>query len=307
MNQKAIFIGGCARAGTTLLGAMLGGHSSAICVPESQFKIGILRDKRLADREACVRFLRQHWRFHLWDMPLTPSDLPNSGELNRTGIMRKLCDMYGERHGRKGRIVWVDHTPHNIRHCKLLASSFPLSKFIHIIRDGRAVAASVMPLDWGPNNIIEAAHFWIEQTAYGLAAEDSFGPERIRRVHYEQLVTEPERVMRELSEFIGWEFEPDLVEGNGFTPPGYTSHQHQLVGKRPDPSRINAWKKKFTMREHEIFESLTEDFLDYLGYEHMFDFPARPATTFEKMRIKAAGVFRKEITNRFRAWMRRNK
>ena len=307
MIENAVFIGGCARAGTTLLGSMLGGHSTAVCVPESQFKVGLLRDKRLIDRDQALRFLKRHWRFKLWDMPVETEDLPNHGELDRTGIMRRLCEMYGERHDRAGRAVWVDHTPHNIRHCKLLADRFPGSKFVHIIRDGRAVAASVIPLDWGPNNIIEAAHFWIEQTAYGLAAEDNFGPERIHRVYYEQLVTEPERVMRELSAFIGWEFEPGLLEGNGFTPPGYTTHQHQLVGKRPDPSRINAWQKKFSPRDHEIFESLTEDFLDYLGYKRMFEFPARPATSIEKIRIKAAGLFRKEITNRFRSWMRRHK
>ena len=306
MNQNAIFIGGCARAGTTLLGAMLGGHSSAICVPESQFKIGLLRDKRLKDRETALHFLQNHWRFKLWDMPITTADLPGNGELDRVGIMRHLCDMYAERHNRAGRSVWVDHTPHNIRHCKLLAKNFPDSKFVHIIRDGRAVAASAIPLDWGPNNIIEAAHFWIEQTAYGLAAEDSFGPDRIHRVYYEQLVTEPERVMRELSKFIGWEYEPELLEGNGFTPPGYTAHQHQLVGKRPDPSRIKAWQKKFSPRDHEIFESLTEDFLDYLGYDRMFEFPTRPATSLEKIRIKTAGMFRKQITSRFRSWMRRH-
>jgi hypothetical protein len=306
MIEKAIFIGGCARAGTTLLGAMLGGHSSAICVPESQFKIGLLRDSRIVDRDGALKFLRNHWRFKLWNMPVNPEELPDSGSVDRTGIIHRLCEMYGARHNRGGRSVWVDHTPHNIRHCKLLADRFPDSKFIHIIRDGRGVAASVIPLDWGPNNIIEAAHFWIEQTAYGLAAEDNFGPERIHRVHYEQLVTEPESVMKSLSAFIGWEFEPSLLEGNGFTPPGYTAHQHKLVGQRPDPSRINAWKNKFSPRDHEIFESLTEDFLDYLGYERMFDFPTRPATAMEKLRIKTAGIYRKEITNRIRGWMRRH-
>ena len=307
MIEKAVFIGGCARAGTTLLGAMLGAHSTAVCVPESQFKIGLLRDLHLTNREDAVRFLKSHWRFRLWNMPIEASDLPGSGELERTNIIRRLCRMYGAQQGRAGRAIWVDHTPHNIRHCKLLNDRFPDSKFIHLVRDGRAVAASVMPLDWGPNNIIEAAHFWIEQTAYGLAAECSFGPERIHRVHYEQLVTEPERIMREVSKFIGWEFEPALLEGNGFTPPGYTAHQHQLVGKRPDPSRINAWKKKFSKRDHEIFESLTEDFLDYLGYERMFEFPARTASTWEKLCIHGAGAFRKQFTNRLRSWVRRHR
>ena len=124
MIENAIFIGGCARAGTTLLGAMLGGHSSAICVPESQFKIGLLRDRRIANRDAAQKFLQKHWRFRLWDMPIQSSDLVGNGELDRVGTMRHLCELYGKRHSRAGRAVWVDHPPHNTRHCKLLAKNF---------------------------------------------------------------------------------------------------------------------------------------------------------------------------------------
>ncbi len=68
MIENAIFIGGCARAGTTLSGSMLGGHSTAVCVSESPFKVGLLRDKRLTDREQALRFLTNHWRFSLWDI-----------------------------------------------------------------------------------------------------------------------------------------------------------------------------------------------------------------------------------------------
>lgn len=41
--KQQIFIGGCSRSGTTLLGAMLGAHSDIICSPESHFKIDVLR------------------------------------------------------------------------------------------------------------------------------------------------------------------------------------------------------------------------------------------------------------------------
>jgi hypothetical protein len=40
--MKPIFIGGCERSGTTLLGAMLGTHPRYLCVPEMKFKIDVL-------------------------------------------------------------------------------------------------------------------------------------------------------------------------------------------------------------------------------------------------------------------------
>ncbi|MFL5475589.1 MAG: sulfotransferase, partial [Gemmatimonadales bacterium] len=34
--MRPLFIGGCERSGTTMLAAMLGGHSRCLCLPESQ-------------------------------------------------------------------------------------------------------------------------------------------------------------------------------------------------------------------------------------------------------------------------------
>jgi hypothetical protein len=228
-----------------------------------------------------------------------------NGELDRPQVLLQIADAYRKNLGMEPKEVWVDHTPHNIRHCQLLAAQFPSSKFIHVIRDGRAVAASVIPLDWGPNSIVDAAHFWIEQTAYGLAAEQVFGPSRLLRVRFEDLVTEPERWMRAICEFAELPFEPATLDGTGFQTPSYTRHQHAMIGKRPDPSRIWAWRERFSKRDHEIFESICEDFLEYLGYIRLFAYPTRGATFAEKLRIFSLGTLRKHISNPLRAALRR--
>ena len=46
---------------------------------------------------------------------------------------------------------WVDHTPVNLKFFMHLVKHYERAKFIHIVRDGRAVASSVIPLEWGPN------------------------------------------------------------------------------------------------------------------------------------------------------------
>ena len=38
-NKKVVFIGGCSRSGTTLLGSLLGSPSNCVTTPESQFVI----------------------------------------------------------------------------------------------------------------------------------------------------------------------------------------------------------------------------------------------------------------------------
>lgn len=307
MISRAIFIGGCARSGTTLLGAMLGAHPDCICVPESQFKASLLKDPRLVSAEAIQRMLANHWRFKLWELPLSVADLPLNGpDQDRPArALTRIVELYARRHGRPDAAVWIDHTPHNVRQAALLVQAFSDSKFIHIVRDGRAVAASVLPLDWGPNSIIEAARFWVEQTAYGLAAEQTFGPARVLRVAYEALVREPERVMRAIAAFAGLEFTPAMTEGGGFIVPRYTARQHALIASRPDPARIDGWRKKLTAREQEIFEHLTEDFLGYMGYQRYCAYPTRPPSTLEKLAARSRDVTRKHLFNRVRSVLRR--
>lgn len=306
--KRTIFIGGCGRSGTTLLGAMLGAHSQCVCVPESQFKAPLLRDPAYAESGPIYELLRSSWRFKLWDLPTTREEIEAIGRNSNLPIraLLHLVERYAERIDKPQSSIWVDHTPHNIRHAQLLLKAFPNSKFIHIIRDGRAVAASVMDLDWGPNSIVEAAHFWVESTGFGLAAEQMLGPSLIRRVRYEDVVSEPERVMREVAEFLELDYEPAMVAGSGFSAPKYTASQHQLVGQKPDASRINAWSKVLTSRECEIFESITEDFLGYMGYPRTCAHPFRKTSLGEKVALRTLGVFRRNIANPIRAFVRRH-
>ena len=74
MIKRQIFIGGCSRSGTTLLGSMLGAHSDCITTPESHFKTSVLRGRsadifNLDSKEALSKISRQ-WRFKVWDVKI---------------------------------------------------------------------------------------------------------------------------------------------------------------------------------------------------------------------------------------------
>ena len=114
--------------------------------------------------------------------------------------------------------VWVDHTPSNMQYATTLRRSFPEAAFVHIVRDVRGVAASLMRLDWGPNRCAARSRgTWVQNIAYGLAVErSSMGP--VVRIRYEDLVTNPRATIEELCETLGIAFAKDMVEGAGFTP-----------------------------------------------------------------------------------------
>jgi hypothetical protein len=280
-----IFIGGCSRSGTTLLGAMLGAHSECLCVPESQFKIKAYRSfENDRDGGSMMRVLdkiKKDWRFQLgYEIELKSVPLEKIGS-SYSELIKWIVRKYGEKQGKLNPRIWVDHTPSNIRYAATLFELFPESKMIHMVRDGRAIAASVMRLDWGPNTISKASHYWIERLAYGLAAESFWGEKRVMRVKYEKLVKEPEATLKELCRWLDIDYQKEMANAGGFVAPEYASGQFALVGKPPDAERINDWEKSLTPRQIEVFERSTRELLRYLGYTPKYGLKARAITGME--------------------------
>ncbi len=306
--DQQIFIGGCSRSGTTLLGAMIGSHTDCICTPESHFKIDVLRalarGKVSETPSTLLELMNRHWRFKIWELALNSADIPDD-VASYSHLLSWIVKQYAIRQGNPKAHIWIDHTPENISYTSSLFELFPKAKMIHIVRDGRAVAASILPLDWGPNTVVKASRWWMRMTSFGLAAESMFGPERIMRVKYEDLVLQPETTMRSVSDFLQITYQPNMMQAAGFAPPSYTSRQHNLVGTRPDPAVVTRWEEKLSARQVEIFENLTRDFMTYLGYPLRYGLQAKAPSFSEIQKGKLHELFRGEIANKFK-WLRRS-
>ena len=303
--DRQIFIGGCSRSGTTLLGAILGAHSECICAPESHFKISVLRacgpSNGHVDSQAALKMITRHWRFKLWELDVDPARAP---EGSYARLLEWLVAQYAGRRRLTGRI-WVDHTPENINYAPTLLNLFPKAKIVHIVRDGRGVAASIMPLDWGPNTIVETAKWWQEMVTCGLAMEALLPSDRIVRIKYEDLVRAPEETVGRLCDDLDLDYEPTMLQANGFQPPHYTASQHTLIGRCPDAERAARWRTDLTPRQIEIFESLASDLLDRLGYPLLYGSDARSPAFLERQGAAVEEVFRSTVVNTIR-WLIRS-
>lgn len=290
--MRPVFIGGCSRSGTTLLGALLGAHSRCICVPEMPFKFDLLT--RLdwsggVDGDELARLLRPMSKFRQWGISagrLAALCEREGSDYDRT--IDHIVALYVDRVGKGDVDRWVDHSPENIKHVNALHARFPDARFLHIVRDGRAVTASLLKLRWGPNTVPAAARHWAQALGYGLAAEARH-PDLVKRVRYEELVREPPAVLREICAFLGLEHEEQLGRHTEFAIPRGTFSQHRLVATRPDPNRAIAWRRTLEPRQIELFESYAGDLLVSLGYERLFD-PARPPSKAGRVRTFAAEV-----------------
>ena len=205
----ALLIGGCGRSGTTLLASALGRGAGTIVTPESQFKVEMiraLRSRRLkGDPAAMYQWIERDSRFAaVWR--LKPERRVEEAGDDDLGVLRSvvldLVDQYAGRQGVAGWRHWIDHTPENFREIASILQMFPDARFIHIVRDGRAAAASVLDLDWGPNDIIRAARWWTTEVALGLAMEATH-PGRVLRIRYEDLTTDPQAWLAKAAAFAG--------------------------------------------------------------------------------------------------------
>lgn len=265
-----------------MLGDMLGSCRWNIVTPESQFIHEFVIQMRLgsfSSREAAAAWLKQNFRFLTWDLALAQGQLADLIDIDdaRTTMENLLGFYQRQYHPHKpGADVWVDHTPDNFKYHPMLRSLFPEARFIHIVRDGRAVCASIKKLNWGPNNAYMASRHWADRLMQALTVELA-EPETCLRVYYEDLVSEPDRILSEICDFIDVPFEKNMIGGGGLVLPGFTREQHVLVGRAPEREKAHHWKKVMSGNELRDFESypLSHTLLARMGYEPRFEKPPK--------------------------------
>ncbi len=259
--MNAIFIGGCPRSGTTMLGSILGGGENCFATPESQFKEILVHD-HLSMSETEDR-INQHFKLKLWKV----FNVSLKGITQKTQILPLILEMYKKVHEvAPHKNIWIDHSPDNFELIPTLSQLFPEAKFVHIIRDSRGVSASILPLDWGPNDALSASEWWLQKTAYGFSAEICY-PKNVFHVRYEDILLHPEETIKNLCDKVGLTFHPNMLLGDDSFLPTYTKHQHVLVGSSPNTAPIDQWKQKLSKDEIEILEKRTGTILTGFGYQ----------------------------------------
>jgi hypothetical protein len=280
MNYRPIFIAGCDCSGTTLLGNMLGHSRWSVTTPESQFFHDLLIQLnlgRFSSPEVTAAWLLDHFHFVAWGIPLPQRELAQLVDLEepRTTIENLIHRYMQHRHPDKNDAdVWIDHTPDNFKYHAMLKRYFPEARFIHIVRDGRDVCASINALDWGPNNAYMGSRHWATRLREAMAVEVSEGPNCLR-VHFEDLLNDPEDVLRRICSFADLPLERSLLDSGGLVHSAFCREQHHLVGKPLDPSRAESWRHQLSRSEIRDFESdpMAHTLLTLLGYRPQFDDP----------------------------------
>ena len=118
----------------------------------------------------------------------------------------------------EGKPRWGEKTPQYALALAAMERIFPGAQVVHVIRDPRAVTASMLRRPWGPATVRSAAAAWRDTVEAARRDSRRLGPGRYHEVRYESLVQEPEPVLRELCGFLRERFEPAMLRPNRLAP-----------------------------------------------------------------------------------------
>jgi Sulfotransferase family len=273
MASSPFFLLGHDRSGTTMLRLILDRGDVAI-PPESMFLLDVDPGE---PAEEVLRAAWSHPRVQLWGLPAEPPALPaglNGMDAFRFAVSAPFV-AYAER---EGKARWGDKTPAYIGHIDRLAEIWPNARFVHLIRDGRDVALSVMNVPFGPNNAWAAARSWAKVIRQGHKAAERY-PGRVLEVRYEDLVTDPEAEIAATCDFLDLEYSPDMLAIEQTDRSKVAADQSAWfanVWGGITSAAIGKWRTELTPRQIEVFETVAGDELRALGYETS-DATATPA------------------------------
>jgi omega-hydroxy-beta-dihydromenaquinone-9 sulfotransferase len=277
---KPILIIGAPGSGTTLLHQTLCSHRDVAYITHNMLRAGILRHGRLVgDRRRALLMLQNL----IHRDPASNNPLGDAlwikyfGDYNymtEKDYSEEMADYFRKKvlqvQNLWGRPRFVDKTLVNCFRVRLLNTIFPAAKFIHTIRDGRAVAFSILNkieiagdrfalFDVGFKDILgdkykpdrsELYNYglaWAEFVRKGREA-NAVAQNRYYDVRYEKLVTEPYDELRNIVDFCELDWYSEFEE------------------KIPPTQNMNEkWKQKASKEQRIDLEESTFDLRQTLG------------------------------------------
>lgn len=290
-DQRACFIAGQAKSGTTLLAALLDNHPQLLVLPqETAYFPTVLKKYGRADRRAQFDYLTQQsfsrvlfggepkWREHEYKNFPQEKFRENFERVafDPANSQRDLLGLMAEAYANTMEIPlerikrWIEKTPANRNHVDEILSRFPTAKLLVTLRDPRAILATQIALEETRQTKRFSVYYVIAhwRVAAKLARRVRAGDVAGSFVQFEQLVREPTGVMQKVCDYLEINFDPEIV----LNPTKIGEQWGGNSAARTPFSEINAepasrWEKELSEDEIGWVERHCRDLMPEFGYE----------------------------------------
>jgi Sulfotransferase family len=275
-SKWPVFVLGCPRSGTTLLYDLLvsSGGFAAYPLESGTFRMlapkfpqlnSVRSRRKLLDfwfgHEVGIRSELERGEIEARVL----SECSHMGDFLRIA-MEELCHKQGANR-------WTEKTPEHVACIPLIRQFFPESLFIHIIRDGRDVALSLVnfgrmhPFIWeAGSQLLSFGAYWKWLVQKGCA-----DGRKLRRdyyeMSYEELVENPRESLAKLGAFIEHDMEDDRILRNGVGSVRRPNSSFRDADSAATFSPIARWRNQYSPEQLAMFEALAGDCLEEHGYK----------------------------------------
>jgi hypothetical protein len=196
--------------------------------------------------------------------------------------------LYTLRGQKQGKPLSGEKTPDYCRRLRVIKRLCPDSRIVHIIRDGRDTALSLMQWAtkgkgpgrlslWSEDPVATCALWWRRKTGTGVRQGRALDSKSYREIHYEALVAQPRTELAAVAEFLDI---PDTKEMAEFYR-GKTRNNPRLSAKSawlPPTVGLRDWRRDMAEKDIETFEIIAGELLEQLGYDRVCNNPGVAAT-----------------------------
>lgn len=291
-EERACFIAGQAKSGTTLLVALLDSHPQLLVLPEetAYFPTVLTKFGRSSRREQfeyltrsalCNVLFGGRCKWGKRDYSFFPTaqflarfeetafDPANAGR----DLLVLMLESYAEVVGRPLTSIsrWVEKTPANRRYLRQIRARFPAAKILLTMRDPRAILAAQIALEKTRRlrrfSIYYCISHWRETALVALRALRENQNETLA-LTYEKLVVETEASMEKICAFLEIDFDRTCVltptkagkfwTGNSAAETGFSE-----ISREP----LQRWEKELSEDEIGWVEWHCRDLMPHFGYE----------------------------------------
>lgn len=244
MSNSPTFLVGAERSGTTLFRLLVDSHPEVTCIEGLDYVISaVTADGSYPDLDSYEAYLATETVYSTSGFQID----------KQLGTFEAVVDDFlSQRMAAAGKPK-VAALLHN-GFAQALAL-WPEARFIHIVRDPRAVALSTVPFEWGGHPYL-GIHKWIEEEREWNDVVADLAPNRWLEIRFEDLVTNPDSELKRVCDFLDVEFSSDMY-----------SYAAETDYEKPIAAKADEWRSIISDNEIQMVEARVGELLAQRGYE----------------------------------------
>ena len=270
LKDNPIFIVGVPRSGTTLLRLILTSHSRICIPPESTFFID-LAEKYDSDNilrnntKDFIAELYENKKFQEWniDKSYLEQKLEENQPFSYSECISLIYELYLTKNSSSA-CIWGDKNPTYIYNIDSIFQYFPQARVIHIVRDLRAVYASLKKISenklWGENSSNFTIHSVSDMWNKALDISINYkNDKRFCLLKYEDLVSQPQKEINKLCQWLNLDFEREMLSFHQKNVdknlvPKHRLKWHENTLMPINSNKTDSWRDKLSQIEIEEIE-----------------------------------------------------